>query len=145
MVMDTNKVDEYMDFETSKQYIIDGVNNVYKTVSESSLSVPDDILQVMKNATIDWITKIEKDFDVSKQAEELEEYAEMCNDEVGEASSALVNMLSYTEELSPEFEIAVKKEILRQLKMFKECTKIVETEETITRKYRDLEWTHHYA
>jgi hypothetical protein len=134
---------ETMDFETSKQYIIDGINDVYKTVSESDLKVPDDILQVMKNATINWINKIEKDFDVSKQAEELEEYAEMCNDEVGQASSALVNMLSFTEELSPEFEMAVKKEILRQLKIFKECTKIVETEETITHKYRDLEWTHY--
>jgi len=70
---------------------------------------------------------------------ELKTYAELDGTEVEEACLSLCHLVGYPDYVSDEFYEALMTEIMRQLVGFKECTKIVEYEETYTRKVRDLE------
>lgn len=76
-----------------------------------------------------------------KQAGELEEYAKLDDSEWGEAMMALCQLGSgRIVMLSEEFYDAVAKEIADNLEYVREHTEIVEEDETITRKIKQLEW-----
>lgn len=70
---------------------------------------------------------------------ELEEYAAYEGTELGEVCEAIINVSRNLDYISEEFADAVVKEIQSQLVNFKENFEWVEREETITRKYKDLE------
>ena len=75
---------------------------------------------------------------------ELSEYAELCNDELGELCLILNSVAQRTDySLSEGFEKAIEAEIDAQLLNFKTYSKIVEREEEVVEKriYEELEWT----
>ena len=78
--------------------------------------------------------------DIEEEKCELMEYADLASDETSEFCYALLHAADYSYHMSDEFKVHLDKEIRCQLKMFKENTRIVETEETYTQKFRDLEW-----
>lgn len=71
---------------------------------------------------------------------ELEEYSNLENTEVGEVCSLLVEISRYSDFISREFYSSLQKEIKSQLDNFKNNTKIVQ--EIITHKSvsKKLEW-----
>ena len=75
-----------------------------------------------------------------EQCKELEEYAELMNDELGELCTILSRLSSYSDYYSDEFGDALVKEIKDQLQNIVENARVVEEEETITRTVRSLEW-----
>ena len=70
-------------------------------------------------------------------AAELREYAQLEGTEFGDMASTLVEM--YDCSLGEEFRKAVEKEMCNVLEHFKKFYKIVETTETYTKTYRELE------
>jgi hypothetical protein len=72
--------------------------------------------------------------------EELDPYVELEGTEIGEACSALIRLSHYPDYISEECLAAVVTEMKTQLEMFKDQCTIVESEETFTRKVRDLDW-----
>ena len=70
----------------------------------------------------------------------LTAYAEIEGTEIGEACSLLISLCGYKNYVSETFEEALRQEVIFQLNFLKERTKIVETEETYTRKCVNLEW-----
>jgi len=79
--------------------------------------------------------------DIQDERDDLMMYAELAGDELGEFCFSLLNAATYCGYLmSDEFKESLAKEILHQLKNFKENTRIVETEETYTQKFKNLEW-----
>ena len=78
---------------------------------------------------------------IDKEKElEFEEYVKLEGSEIGEACYALLQLAKYPDYVSEEFQLAIEKEIDVMLEMFKEETRIVEREETYTRKVVELEW-----
>jgi len=78
--------------------------------------------------------------DIQDKKDELMEYADLANDEINEFCYILLHAADYSDYMSDEFKLHLAKEIIDQLKNFKENTRIVETEETYTQKFRNLEW-----
>ena len=79
-------------------------------------------------------------YDIQDERDELMMYAELSGDETGEFCHTLLHAADYSYHMSDEFKVYLAKEIRYQLKMFKENTRIVETEGTYTQKFRVLEW-----
>lgn len=77
--------------------------------------------------------------DLREKAEELRVYAEYDGTEVGEMLQALIRFAYYEEYTSSEMQAALAKEVEAQSKYYKEHFKIVEIEETFTRKITTLE------
>jgi len=72
---------------------------------------------------------------------ELERYANLCGDELGELCAALEMVASRTGyALTDGFEIALQEEIDAQLLNFTQHTKVVQREKTYTTQYEELEW-----
>lgn len=74
-----------------------------------------------------------------KNLEKLSEYADLSNDEVGEAINIMMELLNYESVLSTKLMDALLKELEAQYSWFSENTKIVERKKTITRAYDVLE------
>ncbi len=55
-----------------------------------------------------------------KELDELKDYAELCNDEMGEACELLLQIYGYGDYLSEDFNDAVEGEILNVLHFFKQ-------------------------
>jgi len=79
---------------------------------------------------------------IEEEIQELEKYLRLEGTEIGDACAALLNVSYYPDYVSKEFQKAIEKEIKSQLEMFKEQTRIVEREETYTRKVVELEWVY---
>lgn len=78
-----------------------------------------------------------------KEYNELQEYAELQNDEYGEVCIDLISVLRYCDYLNDdngEFKQAIEKQINKELSNFKEYSKIVTKTETSERTYMELEW-----
>lgn len=74
-----------------------------------------------------------------KIIEELEDYATLDGTEIGEACFLLMRLTNYPDYVSDEFYNSLEKEIKEQLDNFKTYTQIVEFEETVITKRRELE------
>jgi hypothetical protein len=70
--------------------------------------------------------------------EKLTEYCDMEGTEIGELCEALIWATYYPEYMSNEFEQALEKELLAQLKNFEENYTITEEEKTYTTKRKVL-------
>lgn len=77
---------------------------------------------------------------IMSSADELELYAEVDGTELGETCHALSEMGRNTSMLSEGFLEALNKEIEWHLENYQKNARIVEEEETITRKVAYLEW-----
>lgn len=71
---------------------------------------------------------------------DLIKYADIEGTEIGEVCILLTDIARYPDYVSEEFYHALEKEIMSQLKYFKENSEIVEREETFTRKMVELAW-----
>ena len=78
--------------------------------------------------------------DTMEEIVELARYADLEDSEIGELCRALMHTARYLDYMSEEFKVSLVEEIRYQLKMFKENTRIVETEETYIEKFKTLEW-----
>ncbi len=78
------------------------------------------------------------DAKIKDTREELEEYANLSNDEFGKACHALLNLVRCSC-ISAELKTAADKEIHDNLEWCKENLKIVESTQTYTRTVRELE------
>lgn len=78
--------------------------------------------------------------EVMKICEQLKEYADLENDELGEVCRIMIDLAGYISYVSDEFYNALIKEIEDKLEFFKENTEIVEKPVTFHKKVRDLEW-----
>ena len=72
--------------------------------------------------------------------EKLEEYCEVENDEHGEYVRGLCQVSNYSYCMDNEFMDALIKVMGYELENYCEHCVIVETEETYTREYKELEW-----
>jgi len=88
----------------------------------------------------EWELEIQKRDERNDLIEQLEVYVDLEGTEIGEACNALCLVASRMEYLSEEFQAAVDKELVEQLKMFQEQTTIVERQETRTYTVRNLDW-----
>ena len=86
------------------------------------------------------MASIEQVDKVYKIEQELREYIELEGAELSEACYSLIRLSHYPDYISDEFYSALLKELEDQLSNFKENSRIVETEETITVKSKELEW-----
>lgn len=78
--------------------------------------------------------------DTNKIAE-LQKYADLSGDELGELCSCLCRLARYTSYcISETFEKALDKEVCEQLENFRNFSEIVEREVTNTQKVAELEW-----
>lgn len=73
-------------------------------------------------------------------ATELRKYASVEGTEIGEMCTALIQASHFTDYVSEEFATALLTEMEEQLQNFQENSRIVEHEETFTRKVVYLEW-----
>jgi hypothetical protein len=73
-----------------------------------------------------------------KKTEELRKYAQLEGTEVGEACYVLFSATNLRDYFSKEFSEAVVKEIMIMLQNFKENYVILDREEKITNKYKEL-------
>jgi hypothetical protein len=78
--------------------------------------------------------------EVLKLRNELEEYASYEGTELGEVCNAIISVSGNLDYVSEGFAVAVVSEMKDQLANFKENFEWEEREETVTRKYRDLEY-----
>ena len=109
--------------------------------SRNNHTIPDEILELMKDSAIDSIVTHQVKNNIDKEIGELNKFAEMEGSEIGEMCLTLIHIMSYSDYIiSHEFEQSVKKEILYQLDNFKEHSQIVEKEETTTQKWKELVW-----
>ena len=88
----------------------------------------------------EWEIEIQKRDERYALVEQLEDYVSLEGTEIGEACGALCLLASRLDYLSEEFQRAVDKELVEQLKMFQEQTTIVERQETRTFTVRELDW-----
>lgn len=73
--------------------------------------------------------------------EELDEYAKLEGTEIGETCEALIQLTSFLDYVSVKFRKSLEVEISRQLKNFKDNSKIIEREVNMkVFKVRELEW-----
>lgn len=72
--------------------------------------------------------------------DELEVYAELEGSELGEACLKLCGLVGHEHIFSSDFTEALKKEILEQVKYFKENTKIITGVRQEIREVVELEW-----
>lgn len=63
-------------------------------------------------------------YEMDKEREELEKYADMEGTEKGELCHALLHVANYPDYMGYPFRLALEEEILDQLKMFKEKTRV---------------------
>lgn len=81
------------------------------------------------------------DYDrLRKAAYDLQIYAELEGTEIGETCMALITISHFTDYVSEEFAQALLTEIEEHLSTFQQDARIVEHEETITRKVSYIEW-----
>ena len=76
----------------------------------------------------------------SNEVSELIDFASLDGCETGELCGYLCSVSQYPDYMSDDFYVSLKTEIRRHLKGFKANYKIVEREETFTRKVIDLEY-----
>ncbi len=85
-----------------------------------------------------------KEKEIIKMCVELEEYANLEGTELGEICNLLTRLCSYicgySAYISEECQEAIIKEIKSQLDNFKENSKIVTSEKTVTVKNKELHW-----
>ena len=79
-------------------------------------------------------------YDIESERNELEKYAILEGSEIGELCIALLHVANFASYMGDDFHAALVEEIKGQLEMFKNDTKIIETERTHTEKYTELEW-----
>lgn len=75
-----------------------------------------------------------------KNIEELLKYAELENTEWGEGMQTICTLAAYSYLFSDKFAKQLDKEIETALAYAKKHAKIVESQETITRRFTELEW-----
>ena len=78
--------------------------------------------------------------EMTKLAEQLENYAWYDGSELGEACRYLINGVRLISYVSDEFYQALGKEIELQLENFKQNSRIVEKKEVTTQTHKELEW-----
>jgi hypothetical protein len=88
----------------------------------------------------EWEIEIQKRDERNELIEQLKVYVNLEGTEIGEACNALCIIAGRMEYLSEEFQTAVDKELVEQLKMFQEQTTIIERQETRTYTVRELDW-----
>ena len=77
--------------------------------------------------------------DTGDKCLELERYANLCGDELGETAKLLTQLWCYRPYLDPKTVEALEAEISSTLLGFKETTRIVEETETFTKTWEVLE------
>ena len=75
-----------------------------------------------------------------KDVQELETYAQFCNDTYGFTCSTLCVLYEQKDYISLMFHKAVKKEITWHLKNFRENSKLTKKEKTRIDTWEELEW-----
>jgi len=79
---------------------------------------------------------------IENKIQELKNYLDLEESEVGEACGLLCDLHDrYLDYVDKKFIMALQKEILDQLKNFKENTKIIERTETTKTTIKELEWS----
>lgn len=78
--------------------------------------------------------------ELCKKSEELLEYADLCDDELGEFCKAITNPCVNSDVASDDFIEALGKEVLFQLDHFKSKSKIVTRSRVFSREVKILEW-----
>lgn len=78
--------------------------------------------------------------DIQDKILELERYSDIEGSEVGELCHFLCALVHYMPYMSDEFITALESEVSINLQNFQENSRIIETEETITRIVSELEW-----
>ena len=77
-------------------------------------------------------------YDIEKELEELQEYADMEGSELGEVWNLLISIARYPDYISEKFSENLVEEILFHLDEIKKIFKVVEKKETYTRTYLEL-------
>jgi len=84
--------------------------------------------------------QLEKLEELRYLAKELEIYAQLEQSEIGELTVKLINLVSSFPYMTTEFQDALSNEMLEMLMNFQANSRIVSKEETVTNKYKELEW-----
>lgn len=82
---------------------------------------------------------------IQEKADKLKEYAELEGTELGEYLLALISLAKHINMASDSLEIALEHEIDLSLEYLSKSCKIIEIEETITRKFKQLEWEEDFS